>query len=373
MCMNSRKEVSVNAFLALVRAGLWEQDVQILPYEEIDFSEIQQLAEEQSVIGLVTAGLEHVVDMTIPKQDLLQLVGRTLQIEEQNRSMNKFVGELVGRMRKAEIYTLLVKGQGVAQCYERPLWRASGDVDLYLSDSNYQSAKAFLTPFASYVEEEDKRKKHYGVSINQWTVELHGTMHTYISTRINRVLDEVHRDIFYNGSVRSWMDDGIQVFLPSSDNDVIIVFTHFINHFYGEGIGLRQICDWCRLLWTYRDSIDTKLLHKRIERAGLMTEWRTFGALAVDILGMPADAMSFYSGSKLLKKRTRKLCNHIIISGSNRIGQDNSYRINSPRLLSHIITFWRRLKEFIQLSTLFPINAPKFFINYLLARIKAVL
>ena len=67
---------------------------------------------------------------------------------------------------------------------------------------------------------------------------------------MNRVADEVHRDIFFNGNVRSWNDNGVQVFLPSANNDVIIVFNHIINHFFLEGVGLRQICDWCRLLGT---------------------------------------------------------------------------------------------------------------------------
>ena len=51
------------AFVALVRAGLWEKDVQIACYEPFDFKEIYKLAQEQAVVGLVAAGLEHVVDM----------------------------------------------------------------------------------------------------------------------------------------------------------------------------------------------------------------------------------------------------------------------------------------------------------------------
>ena len=31
--------------------------------------------------------------------------------------------QIVDKMREKDIYTLLVKGQGIAQCFERPLWR----------------------------------------------------------------------------------------------------------------------------------------------------------------------------------------------------------------------------------------------------------
>ena len=54
------------AFVELVRAGLWETDIRLLSFDTIDFSQVLNLAEEQSVIGLVTAGLEHVVDVKVP-------------------------------------------------------------------------------------------------------------------------------------------------------------------------------------------------------------------------------------------------------------------------------------------------------------------
>ena len=87
------------AFFALVKAGLWEQDVRLSSDETIDFSEINRLAEEQAVVGLVTAGLEHVVDVKVPQEWVLQFVGETLQIEQQNKDMNHFIGTSVDQMR----------------------------------------------------------------------------------------------------------------------------------------------------------------------------------------------------------------------------------------------------------------------------------
>ena len=95
-----------------------------------------RLAEEQSVVGLVAAGIEHVKDVKVPKEMALQFAGQTLQLEQHNQLMNVFVAELIERLRKKDVYCLLVKGQGVAQCYERPLWRCAGDIDLLLSDNN---------------------------------------------------------------------------------------------------------------------------------------------------------------------------------------------------------------------------------------------
>ena len=195
---------TIQAFFALVRAGLWEKDVELRKYGATDFEEIMRLAEEQSVVGLVTAGLEHVVDLKVPQECLLQFIGSTLQIEQQNKDMNAFIEQLIEKLRKADIYALLLKGQGIAQCYEKPLWRASGDVDLFLSKDNYEKTKEFLLPLASTAEKEEAYKKHIGITINEWVVELHGYLRCGLSPRINRVLDKLQRDVFYNGNVRSF-------------------------------------------------------------------------------------------------------------------------------------------------------------------------
>lgn len=58
---------SINAFLELVKAGLWEKDVCLPSFGDIDFNCVYQLAKQQSVEGLVAAGLEHVKDVKLPQ------------------------------------------------------------------------------------------------------------------------------------------------------------------------------------------------------------------------------------------------------------------------------------------------------------------
>ena len=121
---------------ALLRSGLWEQRVRLLPYGKIDFWVIYQLADEQSVVGLLAAGLEYVEDMKVLKADALPFLKKVFSLEQRNHAMNMFIGSIVKKMANAGIFATLVKGQGVAQCYERPLWRSSGDIDFFMRDKN---------------------------------------------------------------------------------------------------------------------------------------------------------------------------------------------------------------------------------------------
>ena len=375
-------DINKKVYFELVKAGLWGDQWSVQEFkslkvqDSVDWEKVYQLAQEQLVQGLLLQGIEELkakgIELSVPQVLLLQWIGEVQVIEQRNKEMNVFIAELIGKLRKNDIYTLLVKGQGIAQCYEKPLWRAAGDVDLYLSKDNYEKAKVVLIPLAQHIEAEDKNKLHQGMTIEGWIVELHGTMHTYISRRINKVNDEVHRDLFFSGNVRSWNDNGVQVFLPSANNDAIIVFNHFINHFYGEGVGLRQICDWCRLLYTYRESLNYELLEQRIKRAGLMCEWKALAAFAVDYLGMPVEAMPFYENKLSWHRKAEKICKLVIETGNFGHNKDDSYRRNYSGLAGNYITAWKRFKEFARIAMIFPWNATKFYVSYLINRFRAV-
>ncbi len=369
---------NTKAFFELLRAGLWEKEVRLSNYENIDFAEVYRLAEEQSVIGMVAAGIDHVVDVKVPQVWALQFAGQTIQLEQRNKAMNAFIAGLIDKLRKENVYAILVKGQGVAQCYEKPLWRCSGDIDLFLSDENFQRAKSYLLPLASSVEEEYVREKHLGLTILEtsgtsdkgradgWVVELHGHLYSGLSSRVERELDKLQEDTFYGGQVRSWMNGQTQIFLLKAENDVYYVFTHILQHFYKGGVGLRQICDWCRLLWTYRDSLNYGLLEQRIKRAGLVSEWKAFGALAIEYLGFPKDSMPLLDvRSKKEDVRWRKkadrIMEFILKSGNMGHNRDMSHFSKYPYLIRKCVSMGRRIGDLINHARIFPLDSLRFF------------
>ncbi|MBO5629325.1 MAG: nucleotidyltransferase family protein [Aeriscardovia sp.] len=354
------KESFTRVFLELVKFGLWGNGILDIRIEgATDWQEVYRLATEQSVLGLVLAGLEH-SDMKPPQVLLLQWIGEVQMIEQRNKEMNVFVAELIEKLRKEDIYAILVKGQGVAQYYEKPLWRCSGDVDLFLSESNYERAKLLLQPMASHVDDEGISAKHLGMTIDGFVVELHGTLHGGLSSKVDKELDDVLNDTFHGGNVRSWNNNGVQIFLHGPENDAFYVFTHILQHFYKEGLGLRQICDWCRLLYTYKDSLDKDLLELRIKRAGLMTEWRTFAAMAVGYLGMPVDAMPFYSDSAKWKKKAKKILDFVLEVGNFGHNRDSNY-MKYPYVIRKCFSMGRRIGDLINHARIFPLDSLRFF------------
>ena len=356
--MDTNQEI----FIKLLQAGLWEREVKIPAGSNVDWGQILRLAEEQSVVGLMAAATEHVKGMTIPQEWALQFIGEALVIEQRNKAMNAFVGKLMERLQGAGIRALLLKGQGIGQCYERPLWRTCGDVDLFLNEEDYVKAKELLLPSASSVEEEHKKKKHQGMTIDGWVVELHGRLYNGLSSRVERVMDDIRQDTFCNEQVRSWMNGKSPIILMKAENDAFYVFTHILVHFYKGGIGLRQICDWCRLLYTYKDTLNHELLESRIKKAGLMTEWKAFGALAVKYLGMNPEYVPFMGSMfnvqcSMLFKKADRIMEFVMMSGNFGHNRDMSYYSKYPYLMRKCISMGRRISDLFRHARIFPMDS----------------
>lgn len=345
------------AFLTLLKAGLWEKEARLLLSDGVDFACVYKLAQEQSVAGLVAAGLEHAVDFKVPQTDALAFGGYALQLEHRNRAMNEFVAWLIGMLRTEGVNAVLVKGQGIAQCYHRPLWRAPGDVDLLLDAENYTKAVEYLSGIAQKTEGEDSYKKHSSFVVDSWEVECHGTLRSVLWRRLDKGIDAVQADTFANGSLRVWRNGATDVYIPAADNDVVFVFCHILQHFYKSGVGLRQICDWCRLLWTFRDSLSSELLLRRLSSMGALGEWRAFAALAVDYLGMPADAMPLYCDARRWRRKAVRILRLVFRTGNMGHNQDYSYMKTSPYLIRKCISFWRQTCAMFRHMVIFPLDS----------------
>lgn len=346
------KDNNTDAFFELVRAGLWEKEARLLPFNKVDYNEVIHFAEEQSVDGLIAAGLDHVADTKVPQEVVLTFVGSALQLEQRNVAMTNFVGVIVEKLRKSGIRALLVKGPAIAQCYERPLWRACGDIDLFISKEDHNNAVNLLLPLSTEKVQDSQFTKSTGLMIDGWFVEVHGTLRCGLSSKLVRETDAVQQQVFRNSDIRVWRNGDTDVLLPGVNSDLFLLFTHFVRHFYKEGIVIRQLCDWCRFLWNYHEEVDVDLLLERLRRTELMDEWRAFAALTVDYLGMPVKVMPLYSDEKRWHIKGNMILDFIMKGGVRNKVRDTLeitriFPVNSLKFLPSILFHlnWVKIRE----------------------------
>lgn len=347
-------------FFSLLKAGLWGQRVRLPMLDESCLKEVARMATAQSVIGLIVAGLEEVEEVDVSLLNTAPMLASVMRLAQRNAEMDRFVADLYKEFAKHGVLPVLVKGQGVARCYAKPSWRACGDIDLLWSDADYDWAKELLSPCASSVDREGLAAKHLGMKLEGWDVELHGSMRCGLSHRMDGVLDELKKEMFSSESFRVWCDGGEDVMLPSANYDAIFIFTHFLKHFYKGGVGLRQICDWCRLLWVYRDELDVVFIEKHLRAMGLMSEWRAFAAYVVEYLGMPKDAMPLYRNAACWKRKAVRIHNFILRVGNFGQNRERACRARCHYLLRKVDSFCLRIVDICHHAEIFPLDSLRY-------------
>lgn len=286
-------------FFDLLRSGLWDKAGTVADYSSVDWKALIRLAREQTVVGLISDGVSaqkrYGAQLSMPFEDARQLMVQTIGVERANARLDAVVAELAGIFKDNGISYCLIKGQGTAQNYLHPGHRSPGDIDFLLDDENYRRASEVLAPRAEKLLPEDGDKKHFGMLFHGGVdVELHGTARAGFGKAFNDVIDGMQSELFTRKDFRSWDCLGEPVALPSVDFDAMFIFTHFIQHFYHGGLGLRQICDWTMHLRRFASVIDRAWIRRRLDELGLDKEWKAFGFIAVNLLGLPREEMPFY-------------------------------------------------------------------------------
>ncbi len=366
------KTVAEDLFFALLRSGLWGTSP-VLPRQVADSGDWQKayrLSMEQTVVGLVTDGAAAAPALFVPKEISLKLMSSLVSVEKFNAVIDDAIVRFVALLEDGGVQPVLVKGQAVAQCYIHPSGRMSGDIDLVISPAQYEAAKAIITPAADSIGAEGAEKMHFSATFGNVELELHGTVQTSLGRKINDVLDIARDELFKDGGCRFMDCRGKRVRIPSIDFDALFIFTHLLQHFYCGGLGLRQLCDWARVLHTHSGKINLPLLEERLRLMGLESEWKTFVLFLVRYLGLPEEEAPLYDGR--FGKRADKLWRYIEKVGNFGKNRQHRDRSKDPYLIRKIGSFFINSQDFIHHVSIFPLDSLRFFRQYLITGTRAV-
>lgn len=354
-------------FLELLRAGLWSCSPSVELFENasyLDWEEIHYLAKGQAVTGIVFDGMEKLpVSIRPPRGLLMQWFAEVNAIERQNQKLNSTLVELFRLCLHHGVSPLLLKGQGIAQSYEKPDHRMCGDIDLYLGIDGCKVIDPVLEEITGM--EADLSDGDSTFVWNQVVIESHKTLtHLFnpVSHRKQKRILRKHLDekeffrIFGEAEIR----------VPAPGMDVLFIFLHIAKHFMVEGIGLRQICDWARILYISKGKYDPERLKKELDDLKLTRLANVFGALMIRHLGFP---VSFFPWDIPEKdaENVNFLLEEILISGN--FGKNRNLKGKAPKKIffRKYYTFQNLCRRSFYLLKLCPSEALclpfKFFVN----------
>ncbi len=350
------KGKSEDLFFALLRQGLWGEEEK-LPDAEYDMQTWRgalALASEQAVLGIVADGLGIDSSVKAPMEVAIKLATTKISIEKRNNQINEKIAELKTEFSNAGVPVVVVKGQNIARCYRNPLSRTPGDIDLVVRPEDYENAKTVLKDKSDKEGDEIPNRCHYSTCEGGIEVEIHGTLHSYLSRKINAYLDHVQNELLCEGD---------KMPTKSAEVETLYIFIHLLQHFYRGGIGLRQFCDLARVLHFYRGTYDSEQMEKRLNSVGLIYEWKLIVSFLVNYLHLPKDdaillEQKYDNKIEILWKYIRRVGN---------FGKKKKARVfngSSKYLLRKMESFFRSFSSFLDTLVISPKNTVKFFVFY---------
>ena len=334
-----------NLFFELLQIALGNRKSLSQGLSSGEWEYIYNLSKEQAIFGVILKGIQHLPQSQLPpKLFLLQWIGETNIIQQQNEIMDKAVVELCQMMIDEGIRIFVFKGQTVGVLYDDPSLRQSGDIDFYCYSEDWEKAVHFF-----------KHKK--GLQIN----DLHSQKD--ISFNFDDVIYEMHNQItLFNYPIHSryWKETvmpdiiahpysvkvgGEDVPTLAPTYNALFIFIHIFQHLIADGIALRQFCDWAWVLTTQHDEIEIDLLRRHLKELGLLEAYTGLGAVLTEMLGLDPELFPFEIRDKD-RERLPALWQNMLERGN--FGHNVSYKTKNMYAhgLEHLWRMSKQAREF---------------------------
>lgn len=288
-------------FFNILRKGLWDKSEKdaFCPIDEQVWREVLWLSSSQTVAGIIAEGLSDCSQGVVPCKIAMKLISASVSTAHRNEQMNAMIAKLIAEFEKYGVPVVVVKGQAIAQLYKKPLSRMPGDIDLIVKPEDYERVKAIIRNLSGEEGIDDSGVKHFAARVGDIEVEVHGTIHTSLSSKINDMLDEMQAELLAESGSCIWSCNDVNVKVPSADFDALYIFLHLLQHFFCGGLGLKQLCDMAMSLHANKGHIDEQKLIERLEQVKLVSEWKAFIAFMVNYLGLPEQEAPLYDDNHI--------------------------------------------------------------------------
>ena len=341
-------------FFEILQNGLWGKPIEAVPTRN-DMLHVVKLALSQTVLGIV--GNVIITDKTLSsyltERELAYLRKLVMSVVSVSYTWNCSVRNIFMEMHDNGVDPILLKGQGIAQYYPNPDFRQCGDIDIYVGKQYFEKACEVVKALATENDMATVKhtKKHFHIYLGKVPVELHLYSDVYYPKRLDRIYQEISDAGISVAPVEVELA-GYPVKTPSVNFNVFYIFNHLWHHFIADGVGFRQICDLCVLLHRFHGQIDHDYLQNVLERMGLLKQWKIFGSIAVDKLGLPVEEYPFYD--KKYSRLKEKVFRLVMLEGN--FGHENMKTHNRPNgyLRGKLYSLAFRAKRNMRVLFLFP-------------------
>ena len=245
-------------FYELIQVALGNREELLRIPTDDEWSDIYDESEKQAVTGVMVAGLERLPKEQRPEQELLlQWIGISEQIRQDNLRLNKCSKQLQRKLGEAGLRSSILKGQGILSYYDDSLreLRQSGDIDIYV-DCGIEKALNVVQQFKDLnVESWDYKHAHLDIW-DDVAVEMHYRVEVMLNLCKNRKLQKwfkEHTNEIFGHTENTENTEGLVT--PSVEFNAFYILLHIYRHFLYAGVGMRQLMDYYFVLKNFNLNI----------------------------------------------------------------------------------------------------------------------
>ena len=262
---------------------------------DADWQQLFDYCKRQALIGVGFTAVEklHAVGVVCPTALKMKWMALALQIEQRNEKITKQCVELTKKYEHDGLQCCILKGQGNLQNYpeELRMRRMPGDIDVWcippkdgldiavatgnkdVEYVNYRGVNAVIEYARMQfrlcgIDKQPRAIYHHidAPSIEGTEVEIHYKPSFCRSLIRNRRMQKYFADYAYECSKNNCRY-GFPV--PTTSVNVVYQMCHLFNHYFHEGIGLRQLMDYYYTLKIWHNDLEEK---KELESKGMLIE-----------------------------------------------------------------------------------------------------
>lgn len=265
--------------LALIRNSLWSKEMELYAS---DWEGVEQLAKEQGVLWMLYLGAKKFSNQ-IPSECLRSWRSILHSSVLFNDQTNKVQSELLRWMTEENLPAVVLKGTSCSRYYPYPEARSLGDIDILINKEDFEATDQYLKQHG-YTPAKEEHSFHVGYYGKEAVIEVHFAG-TSIPQSIcsKRITEEMN--LFIEERQNASIDD--MVFPVLSDtHQALMLLLHMERHMLEDGIGLRQLCDWCTFVQGCKSSHWKERTLKLLGECGLLTYAKVLTKTCVKYLGL---------------------------------------------------------------------------------------
>lgn len=202
-----------------------------------------------------------------PRDVLMPWLSERVKVGERQNYQRKVLEDIVGRMERHGIRTLVLKGTTLAGHYPVPELREFSDLDLYFYDRHDEADEVARREMGA--ETSNDRNHHTKYDYRGVTVESHYRLLNGSYPPSNRGYERV-----------------LQEHLGSPTFEVLFLLRHMAVHFASSRLTLRDLADWAVTCRAFKDTADWACVQATLETFGMTRFAATMDAIVEQRLGI---------------------------------------------------------------------------------------